>query len=306
MALQVLVLGAAAGGGLPQWNCSAPNSRSFWPADTLLAPATQSSLAVSADGEHWALLNASPDVRAQILANPPIQPRDPAMYGLRNSPIASVLLTNGDIDHIAGLLTLREGHSFDLYATPAILAVLDANPVFDALDRNRVIRKVAAFGTPFDLLPGLSAELFAVPGKVPLFMESGEDIQTGLLNEQTAGVRLEAGDRAVHYIPGCARMTPELTDRLRGAQVVLFDGTVFHDDEMVRAGVGAKTGKRMGHMPIAGPGGSLAAFADLSVTRKIYVHINNTNPIWRASSPERRIVEAAGWEVARDGMEILP
>lgn len=306
MALQVLVLGAAAGGGLPQWNCSAPNCRSFWSADTLLAPATQSSLAVSADGEHWALLNASPDVRAQILTNPPIQPRDPAMYGLRNSPIVSVLLTNGDIDHIAGLLTLREGHSFDLYATPEILEVLDANTVFDALDRSRVVRKAVAFGTSFDLLPGLSAELFAVPGKVPLFMESGEDIQTDRLGEQTAGVRLQAGDRAVHYIPGCACVTPELADRLRGARTVLFDGTVFHDDEMIRAGVGAKTGRRMGHMPIAGPEGSLAAFADLSVTRKIYVHINNTNPIWHASSLERRIVEAAGWEVAHDGMEILP
>ncbi len=306
MTLRALVLGAAAGGGLPQWNCGAPNSRSFWLADGALAPATQSSLAVSVDGERWALLNASPDLRAQIMARPQLQPRDPETHGLRNSPIASVLLTNGDIDHIAGLLTLREGHEFDLFATAAIADVLNANPIFEALDRGRVARATVAFDRPFDLLPGLSAELFAVPGKVPLFMEESDDPQTDMLGEQTAGVLLRAGGKAVHYIPGCAAMTPELADRLRGAEVVLFDGTVYHDDEMVRAGVGRKTGRRMGHMAMAGPRGSLAAFAELGVGRKVYVHINNTNPVWRGTGAERRAVEAAGWEIAHDGMEVVP
>lgn len=125
------------------------------------------------------------------------------------------------------------------------------------------------------------------------------------MGEQTAGVELSDGETTAWYIPGCARMVPELAERLRGAALVLFDGTVFHDDEMIRAGVGEKTGRRMGHMAMAGPDGSLAAFAGLGVRRKIYVHINNTNPVWRPASAKRREVEAAGWEVARDGMEIV-
>jgi pyrroloquinoline quinone biosynthesis protein B len=305
MALRALVLGAAAGGGLPQWNCNGANSAGFWGRGGALAQATQSSLAVTVDGESWALLNASPDLRAQIIANPQLHPRDPARHGLRDTPIASVLITNGDIDHIAGLLTLREKQAFDLFTTPAIARVLRANPVFDALDPALVARRTVGLDAPFDLLPGVTAELFAVPGKVPLFLE-GETVQTDLIGEQTVGVRLSAGDRTIFYIPGCARVTPDLADRLRGAACVLFDGTVFHDDEMIRAGVGRKTGQRMGHIAMAGPEGSLAAFRDLGVARKIFVHMNNTNPVWRPDSPERGAVEAAGWEVAFDGMEVTP
>jgi pyrroloquinoline quinone biosynthesis protein B len=303
MALRVLVLGAAAGGGLPQWNCAAPNSRAAW-ADPARR-ATQSSLAVTVDGDRWAIVNASPDLRAQLLATPALQPRPADVRGLRNSPVAAVLLTNGDIDHVAGLLTLREGHAFDLVATPAIHDVLRANPIFDALDPARVARVGMALDEPFALLPGLTATLYAVPGKVPLYLE-GATVQTDLVGEQTVGVALSDGATTLHYVPGCARMVPALADRLRGAAAVLFDGTVFHDDEMIRAGVGPKTGRRMGHMAMAGPEGSMAAFAGLGVRRKIYVHINNTNPVWDPASPERAEVAAAGWEVARDGMEIAP
>ena len=304
MSLHVLVLGAAAGGGLPQWNCSAKNSRSFWDADGKLSAATQSSLAVSVDGDRWALLNASPDLRTQILSNCHIQPRDPTTHGLRNSPISSILLTNGDIDHIAGLLNLREGHKFVLHATADILDVLDANPIFEALDRALVLRKRVAFGQPFALLPGLSAEIFAVPGKIPLFMEGGNEVRTDLMGEQTIGVLLSAGERRLYYIPGCARVTPDLAKSLENADTVFFDGTVYHDDEMVRAGVGIKTGQRMGHLAMAGPEGSLAAFSGLNIGQKIYIHINNTNPVWHSDSPERREVEAAGWQIAHDGMEV--
>jgi pyrroloquinoline quinone biosynthesis protein B len=304
MTLRAIVVGAAAGGGLPQWNCAAPNSRAAW-GDVQAPRATQSSLAVTIDGEAWALINASPDLRAQLLATPALQPRPAETHGLRNSPIRSVLVTNGDIDHVAGLLTLREGHAFDLFATPAIQAVLDANPIFEALARDRVARRPVALDAAFDLLPGLSATLYAVPGKVPLYME-GEVVETGLIGEQTVGVALSDGSRTIHYVPGCARMTPDLAARLAGADAVLFDGTVFHDDEMARAGVGTKTGARMGHMAMAGPEGSLAAFEGVEVGRRIYVHINNTNPVWDPRSPERARVEAAGWEVAFDGMEIGP
>lgn len=305
MALRALVLGAAAGGGLPQWNCNAPNSRSFWTAEGTLRAATQSSIAVSVDDETWLLVNASPDLRQQIIETPALHPRDPDRFGLRDSPISGVLLTNGDIDHVAGLLTLREKQAFALWTTGEIARVLDANPIFAALDPVLVTRREAALGAAFEPLPGLVVEPFAVPGKVPLFME-GETVETDLEGGQTVGLRLSDGAHTLFYIPGCAAMTPALADRLRGAAVVLFDGTVFHDDEMIREGVGRKTGQRMGHMAMAGPDGSMAAFAGLGVGRKIYVHINNTNPVWRPDSPERARVAAAGWEIAFDGMEIRP
>lgn len=303
MTLRVLVVGAAAGGGLPQWNCRAECSASAWEGRDGVLPATQSSVAVSADGESWALLNASPDLRAQILATPALQPRSTAGGGLRNSPIRSVVLTNGDVDHVAGLLTMRERQPFTIWMTAGIAEVLDQNPIFEVLDRDIVTRKVIALGEMFEPVEGVRLRLFPVPGKVPLYLE-GETVETNLIGEQTVGVELTAGSSTAFYIPGCADMNPELADRIRGAPMVLFDGTVFHDDEMSRAGVGEKTGRRMGHMPIAGPDGSLAAFAGLGVQRKIYVHINNTNPIWLPDSPERREVEAAGWEIAFDGMEL--
>lgn len=302
MALHALIVGAAAGGGLPQWNCNARNSASFWRGSSPLTPATQSSLAVSANGSDWALLNASPDLRSQIMARPQLQPREPAGHGLRDTPICTVLLTNGDIDHIAGLLTLREKQRFALITTSEIATVLAQNPIFDALDPEMVTRRTVGLEAPFELCPGLTATLFAVPGKVPLFME-GEEVVTDLMGEQTVGAEITDGAKTLFYIPGCARLVPELEDRIRGAELVLFDGTLWTDDEMIRQGVGHKTGQRMGHMSMSGPDGSIAAFADLGVRRKIFVHINNTNPVWR-DGPERAEAEAAGWEIGYDGMEI--
>lgn len=307
MTLRALVVGAAAGGGLPQWNCNAPNSASFWRGSAPLVAATQSSLAISSDGSDWALLNASPDIRAQIMARHQLQPRDPAQHGLRDTPICSVLLTNGDIDHIAGLLTLREKQSFDLLMTSGIADVLAANPIFNALDPDFVTRRVIALDQTFDLCPGVQATLFAVPGKVPLFMEgaAGDAVQTDLMGEQTVGVEISDGTKRMLYIPGCARMVPDLAKRIDGSDLVLFDGTLWQDDEMRQQGVGRKTGQRMGHMSMSGPEGSIAAFADLAVGRKVFVHINNTNPVWR-DGPERKEAEAAGWEIAFDGMEMMP
>ena len=302
MALRALIVGAAAGGGLPQWNCNAPNSARFWRGDHGLAPATQSSLAVSVDGETWALMNASPDLRAQIMATPELQPRDPKKYGLRDTPIAAVLLTNGDVDHIAGLLTLREKQQFKLLSTADIAQVLSDNPIFQALDPAFVARQTVGLDQPVELIPGIQATLFAVPGKVPLFME-GDTVDTDLMGEQTVGVELSSGDMRLFYIPGCARMVPSLAERLRGADLVLFDGTLWSDDEMIRQGVGQKTGQRMGHMSMSGLEGSIAAFAGLDVRRKVFVHINNTNPVWNAG-PERAEAEAAGWEIGYDGMEL--
>ncbi|MEM9060944.1 MAG: pyrroloquinoline quinone biosynthesis protein PqqB [Pseudomonadota bacterium] len=306
MALRALIVGAAAGGGLPQWNCNAPNSASFWRGNESLLPATQSSLAVSSNGRDWALLNASPDIRMQILARPQLQPRAQASHGLRDTPICTVLLTNGDIDHIAGLLTLREKQTFDLIMTADIADVLRANPIFDALDPDFVTRRTVSLETSFTLAPGVDATLFAVPGKVPLYMEGshgGDAVRTDVMGEQTVGVEITDGHETLYYIPGCARIVPSLADRIRNAALVFFDGTLWTDDEMITQGVGKKTGQRMGHMSISGPEGSMAALADFGISRKVYVHINNTNPVWR-NGPERAEAEAAGWEIGYDGMEI--
>ena len=215
----------------------------------------------------------------------------------------SVLLTNGDIDHVAGLLTLREQQPFTLFATAEIHQVIADNPIFGALNPAFVRREAISLDQSFELVPGLTATLFAVPGKVPLYLE-GETVKTDLEGEQTVGVHLRAGERDAFYIPGCAAMTPALRERLEGAALVFFDGTLWRDDEMVTAGLSQKTGKRMGHMSMSGEDGSMSAFDDMAVGRKVYVHMNNTNPVLRPTSEERRAVENAGWTVAMDGMEI--
>ncbi|WP_171123173.1 MULTISPECIES: pyrroloquinoline quinone biosynthesis protein PqqB [unclassified Ruegeria] len=293
--MRFLVLGASAGGGLPQWNCGCRNCRDA--RSGVIPPSGQSSLAVSPDGENWSILNASPDIRQQMLDNPQLHPRS-----IRDTPVASVLLTNGDIDHIAGLLSLREQTPFSLFATGDILDVLAANKIFDAVNREKVTRSRIALDKDFALQDGLQARLFAVPGKVPLFMES-EAVDTNLMGEQTVGVRLSTGTRVAYYIPGCARVTPKLLDQLRDADQLFFDGTLYEDDEMIRTSTGVKTGRRMGHISVNGPEGSIAQLAGVTAA-KTFIHINNTNPMLQPNSPERAAVEKAGWSIAFDGQEI--
>lgn len=293
--LRILILGSAAGGGLPQWNCGCPNCVKARAGE--IPSRSQSSIAVSANGTDWAIINASPDIRYQIAACPQLHPTGP-----RISPIKSVFVTNGDIDHIAGLLTVRERQPFTLFATSEIHKVLSENRIFDAVNHEIVPRETVTLDTPFELVSGVTAEPFSVPGKVPLFME-GETVDTELEGEQTIGVALSAGGATAYYIPGCARLTPALEDRLKDAEMVIFDGTVWLNDEMARRGVGQKTGARMGHMSMTGEAGSIAAFAPLNVKRKVFVHMNNTNPVLDPSTDERAEVEAAGWIVADDGME---
>ncbi|SDG86167.1 pyrroloquinoline quinone biosynthesis protein PqqB [Alloyangia pacifica] len=290
------ILGAAAGGGLPQWNCGCENCRMARAGD--IPAQTQSSLAVSANGTDWAILNASPDIRVQLAASPELHPT-----GLREMPLRSVLVTNGDIDHVAGLLTLREMQPFTLFATPGIHKVIAGNPVFAALNATVVTRAALALETPAEIAPGLTATLFAVPGKVPLYMEDGE-VETALMGEQTVGVELTVGAARAFYIPGCARLDETLRARLTGAALVFFDGTLWRDDEMIAAGLGQKTGRRMGHMSMSGPSGSISAFDGLDVGRKVFVHMNNTNPVLRPDAPERAEAEAAGWIIGQDGLEL--
>jgi len=260
---------------------------------------SQASIAVSADGQNWLLVNASPDLRQQIAETPALHPRTGI---LRNSPIGAVLLTGAEVDTIMGLLHLRERQAFALFGTAQTLAVLDENPIFHALNPEFVIRRAIATDLAFDVL-GISVTAYTLPGKVPLFAEAGED--PGVTEDgETIGIAVAAGGKTLHYIPGCAMMTPALRERLAGAACVMFDGTLFTDDEMIRMGAGPKTGRRMGHMPMTGAGSTLEAFAKIPVGRRIFIHINNTNPALLADSPERAQLSAAGWEVAQDGMEI--
>ncbi len=295
--MHIIVIGSAAGGGFPQWNCRCPTCRLAWAGDPRVVPRTQSSLAVSADGRDWVLVNASPDLRQQIIATPALHPRD----GARHSPIRAVVLTNGDVDHVAGLLTLRERQPFALHASASLHAMLDADPVFAVLDRTLVSRHALALDEA-GRIEGLDVTAFAVPGKVPLFLESGE-VEVGGETEMTVGLDIRANGRRAVHVPGCASVTPALLERIRGADLLLFDGTTFTDDEMPRLGLSPKTAARMGHVAMSGPGGSLDALAEAEVGAKVYLHINNTNPALVEGSAERRAIEAAGWRIAHDGIE---
>ena len=299
MGLTAIVLGAAAGGGFPQWNCRCEVCRLAWAGDPRVRPRTQASLAVSSDGARWVLLNASPDLRSQIQATIPLHPRD----GTRGSPIGAVVLTGAEIDQIAGLLSLRERSPVTLFATATTLAAVADNPMFNALAPDVVTRCAIVPGKSFKLSDGVEAELFIVPGKLPLYLE-GEEPDTTSETAANVGIELRSQGKRLFYVPGAAAVTPALKQRLARADMLLFDGTLYTDDEMIRTGTGAKAGRRMGHLPIDGPDGSLAVLAGLSA-RRIFVHINNTNPILVDGSPERARVEAAGWEVAEDGLEIV-
>lgn len=310
--MKLRIIGSAAGGGFPQWNCNYHLSQRVRGDDGGLQSRTQSCLAATADGENWVLFNASPDIREQIAANPVLHPR--ASGALRNSPIKAVVLTNADVDHIAGLLTLREKQPFNLYASRRVLDAIAANPVFNVLDAELVKRIELPLGSVTTLQGpdgplGLEIETYVVPGKIALFLEDGSDpVNYGSEEGDTVGVRIaEPGtptSRQAHYIPGCARVTDELRSRLSDIGCLLFDGTVYTDTEMPDAGVGAKTGQRMGHIAMSGENGAIAALAGLDLGRRIFVHINNTNPVLDPASAERKAVEAAGWHVGFDGQEI--
>lgn len=306
----IKILGSAAGGGFPQWNCNGHNSAAVRAGRAGLRARTQSSLAVSRDGTDWVLLNASPDLRQQIIETAALHPRPGA--GLRSSPIKAAVLTNGDVDHIIGLINLREGQPFSIYGSRRVLDTIAANSVFNVCDPKIVPRielplgKVTAI-TGAGLDTGLDVEAFAVPGKIALYLEDrAAGGNFGSKEGDTIGLKISArgSGKAFFYIPGCAEVDQELADRIRGAEVVFFDGTLFTDTEMLDQGLLPKTGKRMGHISISGPDGSIAAFEKLDVKRRIFIHINNSNPVLDESSDARKTVDSAGWEVGYDGMEV--
>ena len=303
----IKVLGSAAGGGFPQWNCNCRNCASARAGIPGFRHRTQSSLAVSADGENWALLNASPDLRQQINDNPELGAK--SAQGLRHSPIKAVIMTNGDVDHIAGLINLREGQPFSIYGSDRVLATLNANSVFNVVSPANAPRIILPLDKPIPLTGagvdlGLTVEAFAVPGKIALYLET-EGANFGSRAGDTIGLEIRSrSGKSFFYIPGCAEVDPPLAATIKGAPLIFFDGTLFTDDEMLTQGLSPKTGQRMGHISMSGPQGSIEVFKPLGIKRRIYVHMNNSNPALEDGSAAHRAIEAAGWEVGYDGMEV--
>lgn len=298
------MLGSAAGGGFPQWNCNCENCAQWRSGALRAAPRTQSSVAVSADGVRWCLLNASPDLRAQVLSFPPLGPH----RGARGTAIGAILLTDAEIDHVGGLLSLRERQPLRLYCSaPVFDWVFRSNPIFGALiePARFTWSRISDRGTDRlramdDSDLGLTCEACFVPGKVPTYAGpapagNGSNTAYKIMEPLTR--------KSIVYVPGIKHLNDTIVQLLSACDCLLLDGTFWSEDEMTARGAGDTSASAMGHLPIGGADGSLAALRGLRGVRKIYTHINNTNPILDERSPERRAVEEAGWEVAADGMD---
>jgi pyrroloquinoline quinone biosynthesis protein B len=300
----VRVLGSAAGGGYPQWNCDCPTCRAVRDGSRPARSRTQSSIAVSTDRRRWFLLNASPDIHAQIESFPALHPRG-APDGGRAAPVQAVLLTDAELDHTLGLLLLREGRGLEVHATAAARDTLwDGTSLLRTLEAYCPVKwEPVVPGRDVRLGDGLSYRAFDVPttkrarfGAGSSGSEKGRVVGYRMTDEGTGGVLV--------YLPAVQELTASVRGQLTGCSCLLVDGTCWHDDELVRLGVAGKTARQMGHLPISGPGGSLEQFSPLPIDRKIYIHINNTNPILLDDAPERRALEQQGMEVAVDGLEL--
>jgi pyrroloquinoline quinone biosynthesis protein B len=308
--MRAIVLGAAAGGGFPQWNCGCPNCVAVREGTPGYDARTQDAIAITTATEpmegRFVLVNASPDVLVQIQKTRALWPRSP-----RHSPIGAIVLTNGDMDHVLGLFSLRESMPLALYATAPVLRGLEQSVFLRTLRRfegQLVVRQLAlgedvmladAAGEPL----GIRARAFGTPGKLPVHFVGHEYPNPA----DSIGLSFSdaAGGPSIAYATACASLDGVDLHDLEGHAVILFDGTFYREDELVRLGLSKAVAKDMAHMPIEGEAGSIFGLASLH-TRKIYTHINNTNPILAPESDERRTVLAAGWEIAFDGMEITP
>ncbi|HEY6347441.1 MAG TPA: pyrroloquinoline quinone biosynthesis protein PqqB [Bryobacteraceae bacterium] len=304
----VKILGSAAGGGFPQWNCACSNCARLREDRFQGEARSQAQLAWSDGAGGWTLLNASPDLRQQIESTPELWPRNG-----RKSPIRDVILTGAEVDQALGLLLLREFHSFRVHATPAVRAVLtEDNSMYRTLARfaGQVCWSDIASDTPFSA-GGARIEPLELPGSaLPGFVQPERAAQLkaaesaiGLIMTPEAGS--EAGGGAMAFLPGIGSVSDELIERLAACNVILFDGTFWTDEEPKTIPGITRTARQMGHLPISGPGGSLDRLSSLSQTRRIFIHINNTNPILDEAGNAFRTIRDCGWELARDGMEIL-
>jgi pyrroloquinoline quinone biosynthesis protein B len=297
----VRVLGTAAGGGFPQWNCTCPPCRAVRDGSRPCRPRTQSSIAVSPDYRRWFLFNASPDIHAQIESCPALHPsRGPG--GEREVPVQAVLLTDAELDHTLGLLLLREGRALEIHATEVTRDTLrDGTSLLRTLSAYCLVNWVPVMpGADATLDGGLSYRAFDVPTTKRARFGPAD------AKARVVGYRVydERSGRALVYLPGVQDLTAAVLAQLEGCACLLVDGTCWQDDELIRLGLAGKTAREMGHQPISGPGGSLSQLAALPIKRKIYTHINNTNPILLEDSPERRAIGQHGMQVAVDGLEL--
>ena len=304
--MRIRVLGTAAGGGFPQWNCGCPNCLGVRTGAVKAAPRTQESVAISADGVRWFLLNASPEIRQQIESFTELHPRAP-----RHSPVEAIVLTNGDLDHTLGLLSLRESHPLVVYATPSVrLGFTEENVLYRTLQRvpTQVTWRALALGREETLTgaagreSGLFVEAVPVPGKLPIHLEG----RGAGSSEDNIGLRIReaATGRRLAYFPAAGGVTPAVRRALADADCAFFDGTFWSSDELPAGGLGAKRAEDMAHLPVGGEAGSLAALRSLRAGRRVFIHVNNTSPLLREDSTERKAADAAGWEIAWDGMEV--
>jgi pyrroloquinoline quinone biosynthesis protein B len=294
----VRVLGSAAGGGFPQWNCTCPSCRAVRSGSRPCVARSQSSIAVSVDREQWFLINASPDIQSQIESFPDLHPDEDRVVRLQ-----AVLLTDGELDHTLGLLLLREGRGLEVHATESVHETLTTGtgllPTLEAYCPVKwqplVPGAEVALGDG-----GLTYRAFDAPTDKRMRFSGTE------MHGRVVGYRFTdaTSGGSVVYLPCVQQLTPEVLAELRDCSALLVDGTCWSDDEMVALGLASKTSRDMGHVPIDGPGGSLEALASLPIDRKIYTHLNNTNPILVEDSPERRHLERYGMEVAVDGLEL--
>ncbi len=303
----IRVLGSAAGGGFPQWNCACPNCRGVREGTIAAIPRTQESVCLSADGRDWFLINASPDIRRQIEGFGPLHPRES-----RSTPIQAIFLTNGDLDHCLGLLSLRENQRLAVYATDSVRrGFTEGNVLYRTLQRfaDQVVWRILKPGVEDAVLradgrpSGLTVTAVPVPGKPPIHLEGSASSEDPGLN---VGLRFRGASdgRVLAYLSAVGRITHAVHDALEEADGVFFDGTFWSSDELTAPGFMKKSAEELAHWPVGGPTGSLAILSNVAVSRRAFIHINNTNPMLREDSPERQAVKAAGWEVASDGMEI--
>src|SRR5262245_53767148 len=302
--MKIRVLGSAAGGGFPQWNCNCPNCVALRDGTFDLRPRTQSSIAVSADGTDWVLINASPDLLAQIKAFPALQPN----RALRDTGIKAIILVDAQIDHTTGLLMLREGKRLQIWCTDMVHEDLTTgNPLFNILGHySGVDRRPLPIGPGATFsIDGIADVTFAaVPlaSKAPPYSPHRNDPHEG----DNVGLRITdtRSSRSLFYAPGLGEIEPRVAVHLREADALMVDGTFWTDDEMIRLGVSKKRARDIGHLPQSGAGGMIEVLKSLKASRKVLIHINNTNPILNEDSPERHELESLGIEVAYDGMDI--
>jgi pyrroloquinoline quinone biosynthesis protein B len=309
--MRLKILGSAAGGGFPQWNCACTNCRRIRDGSLRGSSRTQTQLAWSAAPGQWTLLSASPDLRTQIESTPELWPRD----GGRESPIRDVILPSAELDEVLGLLLLREFHSFRVHATPSVRKILtEDNSLFGVLARfaGQVCWQDVPFNRSFSV-GGARLEALPLPGSFPGFVSSSrqaelnpQDPVIGLLISPDSQANSGPGspDRTLAFLPGVGCVSDTLLRTLEKCDILLFDGTFWSDDEPLRIPGITRTARQMGHLPLSGRDGSLELLAALHRPRKIFVHINNSNPILDEESKEHHMVREAGWELAHDGMEL--